>query len=101
MWRSINSSPLNPAEDLMDNQSGQSPGDTPLNANFKFQNCPNTRSSAPCGAHRFLAPTWLVGKPTRTGGALSAEERKRRGSKLLLRKPGLMRASESAGWPTR
>jgi hypothetical protein len=79
-WRSINSSPLNPTEDLMDNQSRQSPGSTPLNANFKLQNCPNTRSSTPCGAHRFLAPTWLVGKPTRTGGALSAEERKRRGS---------------------
>jgi hypothetical protein len=64
----------------MDNQSRQSPGSTPLNANFKLQNCPNTRSSTPCGAHRFLAPTWLVGKPTRTGDALSAEERERRGS---------------------
>lgn len=33
----------------------------------------------------FLAATWLVGKPTRTAGRTRrAEERKRRGSKLLL-----------------
>jgi hypothetical protein len=35
-----------------------------------------------------LAPTWLVGKPTRTAGVRKhAEERKRRGSNLLLCKP--------------
>src|SRR5512133_1528628 len=26
----------------------------------------------PCGMHRYLVRTWLVGKPTRTAGALSA-----------------------------
>jgi hypothetical protein len=34
-----------------------------------------------------LAAPWLVSKPTRTRGALSAEERKRCGSRLLLCKP--------------
>lgn len=57
------------------------------NGNVGYQNCPNAPIQHAVRRASLSAATRLVGKPTRTGGALSAEERKRRGSKLLLGKP--------------
>ena len=58
-----------------------------LNGNVGYQNCPNAPVQHAVRRASLLAATRLMGKPTRTGGALSAEERKRRGSRLLLCKP--------------
>jgi hypothetical protein len=59
----------------------------PVNGDVRYWNCPNA-CPAPLAACIALVPTWLVGKPTRTAGVRKhAEERKRRGSKVLLRKP--------------
>jgi hypothetical protein len=55
-----------------------------FNGDVRYWNCPNA-CPAPLAACIALAPTWLVGKPTRPAGVRKhAEERKRRGSKVLL-----------------